>query len=100
MEKIKVLKEYWWLITTIAAIIGCIWSVFGTYQANNDKHEELVETTKTSLQMSLKSVIWNDKIPLAERASACDVYLNSGFNSLTKKECEVILENAELDGIF
>lgn len=100
MEKIKKLKEYWWVITTITLLIGEIWGVFALYQSFRDENKELVETTKTSLQMSLKSVIWNDNIPIAERASACDVYLESGFNSLTKKECEFILDNATQEDLF
>ena len=45
--------------------------------------------------MSLKSVIWNDNIPLGERTTACDTYLNAGYNSLTKKHCEKILKESE-----
>ena len=92
MEKIKKLKEYWWVLTTLILILTEIWAFFGVLQGFKDENEELVYTLKTTQQMSLKSVIWNEAIPIAERASACDVYLNAGYNSLTKKECEIMLK--------
>ncbi len=100
MEKIKKLKEYWWLITTIATIICFLWGFFSIYQGFKTDNEELLKTIKTTQQMALKSVIWNDEIPLAERASACDVYLSAGYNSMTKKECEVIIDKGANQGIF
>jgi hypothetical protein len=97
LEKLKHYKEWYALIVGILAII---WSIFSQYQTLKDRDEELVQTLKTTQQMALKSVIWNDAIPLGERAAACDVYLNNGYNSLTKKECEVIIEEGAEDGIF
>lgn len=92
MESLKKLKEHWKLISGF--IIG-IWAIFGFYQSYLDNNEEILETLKTTQQMSLKSVIWNDNIPLGERTSACDTYLNAGYNSLTKKYCEKILKESE-----
>lgn len=97
MELIKRLKEYWWLVTIICTIIAGIWSICWGFMKKN---EEILVSIKTTQQMSLKSVIWNNEIPIAERASACDVYLASGYNSLTKKECEVIIEKGVEQGIF
>lgn len=89
MEKIKKYKE---LYLTLAFFIGILWTIFSFYQSYLDNNDEIKETLKTTQQMSLKSVIWNDSIPLAERVSACDVYLSNGYNSLTKKHCEIILK--------
>lgn len=89
MENLKKYKEKYLLIMFF---VGILWSIFSFYQTYKDNNEELKDTLKTTQQMSLKSVIWNDNIPLAERTSACDVYLNNGYNSLTKKHCEVILK--------
>lgn len=97
LKKIKEYKE--WLVIAVG-IISIIWGVFMRYQGFIDKNEELITTIKTTQQMALKSVIWNEEIPIAERASACDVYLNAGYNSLTKKECESILEKGANQGIF
>lgn len=97
LKKIKEYKE--WLVIAFG-ILSIIWSVFIRYQGFIDKNEELVNTIKTTQQMALKSVIWNEEIPIAERASACDVYLNAGYNSLTKKECESILDKGASEGIF
>lgn len=89
MENLKKYKEKYLLIMFFATTI---WSIFSFYQTYKDTNEELKNTLKTTQQMSLKSVIWNDNIPLAERTSACDVYLKNGYNSLTKKHCEMILK--------
>lgn len=97
MKIIESLKSWWWLLTIIVTIIGGIWGFSWNIKESNDK---MLDTLKTTQQMALKSVIWNDNIPLGERASACDVYLNAGYNSLTKKECEVILDKGAEEGIF
>lgn len=97
MKIIETIKNWWWLLTIIVTIIGGIWGFSWNIKESNDK---MLDTLKTIQQMALKSVIWNDNIPLGERASACDVYLNAGYNSLTKKECEVILDKGAEEGIF
>ena len=96
----KFLEELKKRYVTIVFIIGIIWAVFQFYQSYKDNNEVILNILKATQQMSLKSVIWNDAIPIGERASACDTYLDAGFNSLTKKECEVIIEVAEREGIF
>ncbi len=97
LEKIKKYKE-WYLM--IAWVLTILWAIFSNYQRFINKNDELLTTIKTTQQMALKSVIWNEEIPIAERASACDVYLNAGYNSLTRKECESILEKGASEGIF
>ena len=92
MEKLKKGKELYLLITFF---IGLIWAVFGFYQKYLDNNEEILETLKTTQQMSLKSVIWNDNIPLGERTTACDTYLKAGYNSLTKKQYQKIKKERE-----
>jgi len=86
------LKKYKEIYILIAFFAGILWAIFSFYQSYLDNNEEIKDTLKTTQQMSLKSVIWNDNIPLAERSSACDVYLSNGYNSLTKKHCEMILK--------
>lgn len=92
MEKLKKGKEFYILITFF---IGILWYAFNCYQNYLDNNDEILNTLKTTQQMSLKSVIWNDNIPLGERTTACDTYLNAGYNSLTKKHCEKILKESE-----
>ena len=85
MEKIKKYKEIYAFITII---IGILSGAFVILHNILNKYDEILDNLKTTQQMSLKSVIWNDNIPLAERSSACDVYLSNGYNSLTKKHSE------------
>jgi len=91
MEKLKKLKEWWVLI---AFFIGIIVSLFMFCHSVLNRNEEILNTIKTTQQMALKSVIWNEEIPTAERASACDTYLSAGYNSLTKRECEEIINRS------
>lgn len=93
MEILKKLKENWKIVSSF---IIAIWAVFTFYQSYLDTNEEILNRLNTTQQMSLKSVIWNDKIPLGERMSACDTYLGQGYNSLTKKHCEKILKESEI----
>lgn len=97
MKIIDSLKNYWWLLTIIFTIISGIWGVSWSFKENS---EEMLTTLKTTQQMALKSVIWNEHIPLDERASACDVYIAAGYNSFTKKECEIILDEGAEEGTF
>ncbi len=89
MEFLKKLKEHYAILAFFA---GLVISIFLLIHNSMNNIDEILKTLKTTQQMSLKSVIWNDDIPVAERASACDTYLNAGYNSLTKKECEIIIE--------
>ncbi len=102
MEKIKKIfdkiNDYWKSIVAITSIItalvGGIWFAFGFYRDFQDKNDEILATLKTTQQMALKSVIWNEGIPITDITSACDIYLGAGYNSLTKKRCEKIVSNA------
>lgn len=99
MEKfignIKKYKEIYTLLSIVIAVCGLLWGVFMKYQVFLNENKDLYEIIQTNKQMTLKSVIWNSDIPLPERASACDVYLNAGYNSYTKKHCEEILEEMD-----
>lgn len=97
MERIKKLKEYWWLITTIVAILTTLLTMYLNYLKQN---EEMLNTMKTTQQMALKSVIWNEEIPDNERVSACDIYLSAGYNSLTKKHCEILVNESVISDAF
>lgn len=77
-------------------MVGLFGTAFAFLHNNLNKYDELLENMRTTQQMSLKSVIWNQDIPVAERTSACDVYLSEGYNSLTKKLCEKILDESEV----
>ena len=94
-KKLDKIKQYWWLITTIGtiiiSIISCTLVVAKFYYNIENKYYEIEETINTNKQMSLKGVIWNSEIPIMEQLSACDIYINSGYNSLTKKYCENIV---------
>lgn len=91
MEILKKIKENWKILS---GFILSIWAVFSFYQTYLDNNKEISNTLKTTQQMSLKSVIWNDNIPLGERVSACDTYLSAGYNSLTKKHCEKLVNES------
>jgi hypothetical protein len=96
-KKLENIKSWYLLLAGFFAVIIAIF----TFMHNTlNKYDEVLATIKTTQQMSLKSVIWNDNIPLAERSSACDVYLNAGYNSLTKKHCQIILEEGISNGSF
>lgn len=97
MEKLKWLKEHATLVVSIIVVISSFFVAIYNVSTQND---EILDTLKTTQQMALKSVIWNEHIPVGERASACDVYIASGYNSLTKKECEFILEEVAKDSSF
>lgn len=94
------LKKYKEICILISFFIGGLCSVFLFLHSYLNENDEILATIKTTQQMALKSVIWNEEIPLGERASACDTYLSAGYNSLTKKECETIIENGVREGIF
>lgn len=86
-------KRYW---VAIAFIVGLFGTAFAFLHNNLNKYDELLENMRTTQQMSLKSVIWNREIPMTERTSACDVYLAEGYNSMTKRLCEKILDESEV----
>ena len=91
LKALELFKRYW---VAIAFIVGVLASLFAFLHDSLNKYDEILETVQTTQQMSLKSVIWNQEIPLAERTSACDVYLDAGYNSLTKRLCEKIINES------
>lgn len=93
LKAIELFKRYW---VAIAFVVGLFGTAFAFLHNNLNKYDELLENMRTTQQMSLKSVIWNQDIPVAERTSACDVYLSEGYNSLTKRLCEKILDESEV----
>ena len=93
IEQVKKIKEHYLLVTFF---LGPIVGLFLFLHNTMNNLDEILGTLKTTQQMALKSVIWNEKIPVAERSSACDAYLSSGYNSLTKKECEIIIKEWEM----
>ncbi len=96
-DNLKKIKEHYVLWTFL---IGGIIGTFMFMHNLLNKNDEILKKLETTQQMALKSVIWNDEIPLTERASACDVYLNAGYNSMTKKECQIIIDKGAEQGIF
>lgn len=93
LKLLELFKRYW---IAIAFVVTLFTTAFAFLHNNLNKYDEILETIETTQQMSLKSVIWNQDIPIAERTSACDVYLNEGYNSLTKRLCEKILDESEV----
>ena len=90
-EKINKVKDIAQFISSITVIIGLIIGIYVYFNGYKTDQQELKNTLMTTQRMSLKSLIWNDNIPLVERTNACDEYLSMGFNSYTKKHCEGLL---------
>ena len=96
-KTLKVIKEKWMLISFF---VTTVIAIFFAFHDILNKYEEILNKLNTTQQMALKSVIWNEEIPLAERSSACDVYLSAGYNSLTKRKCEMIVNKDTLIASF
>ena len=89
-KTLEILKSNWQWITLLVAILG-VGMTMGKWLDSQNKE------MARAIQMSEKSIIWNDQIPIIERASVCDDYLARGYNSYTKKLCEnVILQDEKL----
>ena len=103
-KKLEVINNHWKLIVAISAIVitifSGVWSIYSKYDKLIEKQEAILERLNTTQQMALKSVIWNESVPLAERASVCDVYLKEGYNSLTKKRCEKIFNSTDIAVLY
>ena len=69
----------------VSIVIG-LWSLFGLYF--NFKTD-----LQTIQKLTLRNTIWNDNIPMHDRLESCDSYIELGFNSETKKYCEILLNN-------
>lgn len=100
-NKADFILKYWALIGIIVAIIGFGYKyTFGTYNKIESQLENIRIIATNNQQMTLKNAIWNEDIPIEDRTSACDIYLSAGYNSLTKKKCESIIEKGANEGIF
>lgn len=87
--------KYWSLVGIFVAVIGFIYKLtFGTINNIGERLSEIKEIATNNQQMTLRNAIWNENIPVEDRALACDKYLGLGYNSYTKKKCEHILEFA------
>lgn len=95
--KIEKMKNLYWLIGVVVSILIIIitntWKLSKYHEKIDNAYNEILVTIKTNEQMSLKSIIWNDSIPISDRLSACDIYIQKGYNSVTKKHCEIALAN-------
>ena len=96
MDKfMKKLKKYWGWITLITTILGAIVAIFlcfhRIFNYFDEQNEEMAETQKIAQQ----SLIWNKEIPTIQRAEVCDIYLQKGFDSYTKKLCENVILSDE-----
>lgn len=81
-EKLKITKE---IITIIIGFIGAIITCYSFYISNKNELELIKKTT-------LRTMIWSDGVPINDKLEACDNYMQSGYNSETKKYCEKLLE--------
>ncbi len=97
---INKLKQYKEAYVIIMFFVGIVVGIFMFLHQFLIKFDETIDTIKTTQQMALKSVIWNNNVPQGERVSACDIYIKAGYNSLTKKECQHIIDSTEVGIIF
>ncbi len=98
MKKIKIVADfilkYWALVGIVGVIFGFAYkNTFGVINNIEDRLDDIKIIATENRQMSLKNTIWNENIPIEDRAAACDIYLSLNYNSYTKKKCELILEN-------
>ena len=85
MEKAeKIIKRFitWggWLVSLV---IG-LWSLFGLYSRFNADLQTIQKST-------LRNTIWNENIPMHDRLESCDSYIKLGYNSETKKYCDILI---------
>ncbi len=67
----------------ISLIIG-LWSLFGLYYRFNEDLRVIQKST-------LRNTIWNENIPMHDRLESCDSYIELGYNSETKKYCDLLI---------
>ena len=82
---INKIKPYALLIGWISSLIALLWAIFVLYY----KFEENLKVIQKS---TLRNTIWNENIPMSDRLESCDSYLELGYNSITKKYCNELLE--------
>lgn len=86
--------KYWALVGIFIAILGFVYNMtFGVIKSIDSRLDDIKQIARANQQMTLRNTIWNDSIPVEDRMSACDLYLSLGYNSYTKKKCEVILDS-------
>lgn len=84
--------KYWALVGIFGVLLGFIYKyTFGVVNNIDNRLDDIQQIATANQQMTLRNTIWNDSIPVEDRASACDLYLSLGYNSYTKKKCEQIL---------
>lgn len=67
-----------------ASIVIALWTLFGLYY-------NFKEDLKVIQKSTLRNTIWNENIPMHDRLESCDSYLELGYNSETKKYCDILL---------
>lgn len=97
-KKIKniadLILKYWALVGILIAVLGFGYKItLQPYKNITDKLTHIETVSMQNQQMTLKNTIWNEEIPTKDRATACDIYLDLGYNSFTKMKCEKILED-------
>jgi hypothetical protein len=96
-KKLEYVKKHAQALIAIAGLVSLIASIFlGTYGIMR-RIEQVDEDIRTSTQYALKAIIWSSSIPKVERVSACDKYIQMGFNSFTKRYCESLMFETTLD---
>lgn len=84
--------KYWALVGIAGVLLGFIYKyTFGVVNNIDNRLDDIQQIATANQQMTLRNTIWNDSIPVEDRAGACDLYLSLGYNSYTKKKCEQIL---------
>lgn len=71
------------------SIVIALWNTFSYY---NKISEEL----KVIQKSTLRNTIWNENIPMHDRIESCDSYISLGYNSETKKYCDILLTQDNL----
>lgn len=86
MEKLeKKVKLFLTFGGWIISFIVFLWALFG-------KIYKFDEELKIIQKSTLRNTIWNETIPMHDRLESCDSYLDLGYNSETKKYCEILLD--------
>ena len=82
LEKLKMTKE---LLTIIAFFIGIIIAGYVLLMSISTRLSAIEKTT-------LRTMIWSQGVPKKDKLESCDEYVKKGYNSETKKYCEILLE--------
>ena len=78
------------LISSFTIALGVLLTQYNNFMNKFDKIQYSIEVVNKT---SLKSVIWNDGVPIVDRLGACDTYLDLNFNSYTSNHCERLLKS-------